>query len=174
MIVGIIIKSHLEVASALVKKIGAWCSKFGFTPLIDNESIENVPNLQDFKVVPINELIEKSDVVVTLGGDGTLLRVVKYINSENNKFIAVNFGRLGFLTEISEDETLDCLESIRKETAKCDSRNLLQASIFRNDEVIFSSPFLNDVFIQKGAGEQLIDLVVRLKDETFLLEQNLF
>ena len=168
MIIGLIIKSHLEVASTLVQKIGTWCSKHNCNVLIDDESVKEFSNPNNFQIVPINEVVEKSDLVITLGGDGTLLRVVRYINSEKNKFIAVNFGRLGFLTEISEDELLDCLESVQNGTAKCDARNMLQVTIYRHDEEIFSSPFLNDVFIQKGAGEQLIDLVVRLKDEPFL------
>ena len=101
---------------------------------------------------------EPLDLVVVLGGDGTLLKAARLYGHQEAPILGVNLGGLGFLTEISLDELRLLFERILQGDYQTENRMVLTAGIIREGEVHPVIPFLNDVVINKGAVARIIDL----------------
>jgi len=116
--------------------------------------------------VPSKEMVERADPIITLGGDGTLIGVARYVEGKSPVFVGVNFGNLGFLTEIRPDELLAVLEDVVKGGVKCAERVLLDVQVHRKGVIVFESRAVNDVVVQKGARSRLpqLDLAVNGHD----------
>ncbi len=112
----------------------------------DESSIEPRPSPEDL------------DLVVVLGGDGTLLKAVRLYGSQEAPVLGVNLGGLGFLTEIALDELPPLFEKILRGEVQTETRMVLTARIIREGEDYPSVPFLNDMVINKGALARIIDL----------------
>ncbi|MEW6184884.1 MAG: NAD(+)/NADH kinase [Thermodesulfobacteriota bacterium] len=101
---------------------------------------------------------EPLDLVVVLGGDGTLLKAARLYGHREAPILGVNLGGLGFLTEMSLDELHRIFERILKGEFQTEERMVLIARILRQEESLPALPFLNDVVINKGALARIIDL----------------
>ncbi len=101
---------------------------------------------------------EPVDLVVVLGGDGTLLKAARLFGHLGAPILGVNLGGLGFLTEISLEELRQLFEGILQGEYQTENRMVLTARIVREGEVHPVIPFLNDVVINKGALARIIDL----------------
>ena len=168
MIIGLVLKSVSEESQTLLAAIIEWGKEREVRFLFEPKAAESLDSYNSIEIKDTVELVRQSDVVITLGGDGTLLSVAKYTRRDGPKFVAVNFGRLGFLTEIAPEDLISCLDDLYNAKAQHDERNMLTLQVCRDGDLIFTVPFLNDVFIQKDAGEQIVNLVVSLDDQPFL------
>lgn len=115
--------------------------------------------------VPRAQLTDKIDYMIVLGGDGTILRAARKIAASSTPIIGVNFGHLGFLTEIDVPDLLPALEKILSGQYYIDERMMLEARLFRKGKIIGHSVGLNDAVITKGAFARLILLETYLNDE---------
>jgi NAD+ kinase len=95
---------------------------------------------------------------VTLGGDGTLIGVARYVRGSSPVFVGVNFGNLGFLTEVRPDELMKTLEDALAGKVSCAERVLLHVVVERDGKNVFESQAVNDVVVQKGARAPLPEL----------------
>ncbi len=98
------------------------------------------------------------DMVIVLGGDGTLISVARQIGDRNIPIVGVNLGQLGFLTEVTRDELPEMLDRIIAEDYQVSDRMMLDAAIRRDGEVVGKFTVLNDVVINKGALARIIDM----------------
>lgn len=114
------------------------------------------------KMLSRDELPNAVDLIVVLGGDGTLLSMARRIAQagRDTPILGVNFGSLGFLTETRIDELYPTLESALNGTAKSDERTMLAAEGCRSGETFDSRIVLNDVVFTKGALSRMIELSV--------------
>jgi NAD+ kinase len=103
-------------------------------------------------------------LIVVLGGDGTLIGMADRIaeTAASVPILGVNFGSLGFLTEITLPELYPSLESVLKGTAQIEERMMLRSRTLRGGEVHTDRLALNDVVITKGALSRIIDLEVEI------------
>lgn len=105
------------------------------------------------------------DAVVVLGGDGTLLRSVQRVTSEDTPVLGVNMGSLGFLTEVTSDEVEGALEALVAGTYSFSWRSLLGASLEREGRVVSAHEGLNDVTLAKAATvSRIIEFTVSVGD----------
>jgi NAD+ kinase len=104
------------------------------------------------------ELVTRVHTIVTLGGDGTLIGVARYVQGESPLFVGVNFGNLGFLTEVRPDELFAVLQDALDSKVPSAERTLLQVQVEREGAVFFASQAVNDVVVQKGATSPLPEL----------------
>jgi NAD+ kinase len=111
-------------------------------------------------------MVERADPIITLGGDGTLIGVARYVEGKSPVFVGVNFGNLGFLTEIRPDELMSVLDDVVKGGVKCAERLLIDVQVHRKGVIVFESRAVNDVVVQKGARSRLpqLDLAVNGHD----------
>ena len=101
---------------------------------------------------------EDLDLVVVLGGDGTLLKAARLYGHQEAPILGVNLGGLGFLTEIGLEELPLLFEKILRGEYQTENRMVLTARIIREGEDHPAVPFLNDVVINKGALARIIDI----------------
>lgn len=108
----------------------------------------------------------RMDLLLTFGGDGTLLRGARMVASHHTPVLGVNLGHLGFLTSISPDELSPSLAMLLRGEYRLDTRFTLQARVLRHDGSE-SAPYLalNDAVLHKGGFARVIRLVVRVGDE---------
>ena len=104
------------------------------------------------------EIPGQVDLIIVLGGDGTLISVARLVGDRNVPIVGVNLGRLGFLTEVTRDELPEMLERLITGDYQVSDRMMLDASIYRNDKVVGKFTVLNDIVINKGALARIIDM----------------
>ena len=113
------------------------------------------------------ELPGQVDMIIVLGGDGTLLSIARLIKEEKIPLLGVNLGGLGFLTEVSLSELYPTLNRIFKKDYSLDPRITLSSTLYREGKRIVRHTVLNDVVINKSALARIIDLEV-LVDRQFV------
>ena len=119
------------------------------------------------EAVERNDLASQVDVVIVLGGDGTLLAMAKAIAESGHDIpiLAVNFGSLGFLTEITRPEIFQSLDTVISGKATHDLRMMLRASATRAGQPLLTHLALNDVVFSRTALSRMIELEVSVGDQ---------
>ena len=107
----------------------------------------------------------KADRLIVLGGDGTLIAVVRSLGSHQIPIIGVNLGKLGFLSEFSYDELTTCFVSAVSDDACVRRRTVLEISVRRGGRVCDTSLAVNDCVIQAGPPFRIIRLGLSINDE---------
>ncbi len=103
------------------------------------------------------EIASVADLIVVLGGDGTLLATARAIQRRSVPILAVNLGGLGFLTDVTLEELYPTLESVLAGKFTTDHRVRIEAVVLRHEEVISSFLALNDAVMNKGAIARVLD-----------------
>ena len=119
------------------------------------------------KTVCLEQMIGAVDLIVLLGGDGTLLATADRIAMAGASIpiLGVNFGSLGFLTEITLPELYDALETAINGEAPIEERLMLNAEIVEDGRVLEHVRVLNDVVVTRGALSRMTDLSVSVNDQ---------
>ncbi len=125
--------------------------------LLDEATAEVVPGL-DLERVDRNELGRRCDLVIVVGGDGTLLNAARSLAEHDVALLGVNLGHLGFLTDISPDCMTRCLDAILAGDFQEEKRCLLHAAIMHEGEVVTESNAFNDVVIHKWDIARMIEM----------------
>jgi NAD+ kinase len=159
-LIGIIAKPQLSTASAVVNTLMDWCAVRQIQVNLDREAANIVQ--QPEAGLEKSDLIAASDLVVVLGGDGTLLSVARSMDTHEIPILAINFGSLGFITEITLEEIFNSLESVLAGTATSQKRIMIDIDVVRDGERFASYRALNDAVLTKGALARIIDIDVRI------------
>jgi len=104
------------------------------------------------------EIPTLADLIIVLGGDGTLISVARLVGEHNVPIVGVNLGQLGFLTEITSDELPEMMERLLRGDYRLSERMMIDASIHRNGKEVGKFTVLNDIVINKGALARIIDM----------------
>ena len=158
--VGIVAKPGLTAVSADLPLIAAWLEQRGVKAIFDAETAA-LTNPGRWATVPRDDLPRHVDLVLLLGGDGTLLGMADRIAQADLEvpILGVNFGGLGFLTEITYPELYPSLEAALAGTAVIESRLMLRAVVERADRVHVDRRVLNDVIITGGSLSRVVEFV---------------
>jgi NAD+ kinase len=121
--------------------------------------MKNTAAFADCRAMPAKDLEAKIELIVSVGGDGTLLSAAQRVAGQQIPLLGVNLGRLGFLTDISPSEMLADIDAILAGDYISEDRLLLEASMGRTSAASTGSRMLalNDVVLQKGASGRMID-----------------
>lgn len=159
--VGIVAKSQVPEAAQVVANIAEWLAERGIDTMLDTATAQLAEH-GSATAVSKRDLPARADVILVLGGDGTLLGVAREVVHSNTDVpvLAVNFGSLGFLTEITLPELYGALESVIDGTAGFDERQMLQAEVARDGEPTDARLALNDVVITRSALSNIIEFSV--------------
>lgn len=106
---------------------------------------------------PERELVDRADLMIVLGGDGTLIHAARLLRGRPVPLVGVNLGSLGFMTEIPSPEMFAMLDDVLAGKAKTESRMKLSCRVVRAETPILEDEFLNDVVINKGALARIGD-----------------
>lgn len=155
--IGLFCKPKAPSASSTLSKLIHWLRKLNCQVFLDTATAKIINESSSHSKATISEI---ADLLIVLGGDGTLLSVARAAHPHNVPILAVNLGSLGFLAEISLDELYPTLENILNDKFEIESRMLLNAYIWRNEEKVENYNVLNDIVINKGVVARVINLQV--------------
>ncbi len=160
--VGVVVRASNQEVQKIVSGLIDWCASRQDELIFEADSAF-LPE-KGAKVSNLETLAKDCDPIVTLGGDGTLISVARFAALTGSRLLGVNFGTLGFLTEVAPDELLTCLEGALSSRADFETRSLIQVEVLRAGQSVFSSLSINDAVIQNGLRSGLIDLDVFIRD----------
>jgi len=112
--------------------------------------------------LPDRKLVAAADVVVALGGDGTMLRAARTVGHEGTPILGINLGSLGYLTDIPVEGLTTSLERVFAGDYKIVGRSRVHCAIWRGQEIIAEVSGLNDVVVNMGPLPRTLDLELRL------------
>lgn len=128
-----------------------------------SSSADGDGTLAGAKHVDDKELAATADLVVAIGGDGTLLHAARNVAARNVPLVGINRGRLGFLTDVSPEHMIETMDAILAGNYLTDERFMLAAKIGRSDRA--STLFaVNDVVLQRGDTGRLLDFTTEVDD----------
>ncbi len=159
MTVGIISKPNKPELREIVPALRQWLAERSISVLVDQETaacLESTPGL------PRDQLAERVNLLVVLGGDGTLLAAARAVGGRDLPVLAVNLGSLGFLTEVTLEEMYPALELVLAGHHEVDCRRKLVVQVGRQSgrghaEVVETYHALNDVVLNKAALARIMD-----------------
>ena len=159
---GIVAKTRLTAAAGVIAELAGWLEARDVRPVFDTETAALVGLPAGRTTWPRDELPSHCDVLIVLGGDGTLIGMASRVASAGDDIpiLGVNFGSLGFLTEVRIDELYPTLESVVNGTAEYHERAMLAAEACRGRDCFDSRVVLNDVVFTKAALSRMIELSV--------------
>lgn len=159
--VGIVAKHGLRAASDHLGRLADWLRTREIQPVFETETAALAGTLT-LATQSRDALPAEVDLVIVMGGDGTLLGMATRIaqSGRDVPILGVNFGSLGFLTETRIDELYTVLDSVVRGEAAFDDRAMLAADAYRNREHFDSRIVLNDVVFTKAALSRMIELSV--------------
>ncbi|MCU1236265.1 MAG: kinase [Candidatus Solibacter sp.] len=160
--VGIISKPNSPAAEAIVPKLIEWLRHRGIAVRIDEQTAVYAGGVRG---MPREEVPQSCDLVIVLGGDGTLLSAARAIGRREIPLFPVNLGGLGFLTAITIDELYPELERALRGEHRIAKRKLMTTEVVRDGQVVESFDALNDAVLTKSSIARMIDL------DTFVDEQ---
>jgi NAD+ kinase len=150
----------------IVPGLLAWLGEHGYKVIVDPETAKYTTGQPE--VVARAQMSSKPlDLVVVLGGDGTLLSAARVTAAADVPLLGVNLGSLGFLTEVPFSSLYGMLDAIAKGQARVEQRSLMQCQLLRAEKILGTYLVFNDAVVNKTALARLnnYDLYV---DKTFV------
>ena len=155
---GIVIKPGGYDLKDIYKRIKKAFEKEGITILLDRSSAQIIGE-KDGK--SFDELCQECDILISLGGDGTLISVARRSYAYHKPVLGINVGTLGFLTDIKPDDVEGFVKKLKKGEYRIDTRMMIEISILGKKEKIVS---FNDVVITRPAVSKMIYIDVFIDD----------
>jgi len=166
--IGVVVKRHQPDALQTLCKLTEWLNQKGISlvggPEIERERIEQETGCA-VQVVPETELATSVDLILVLGGDGTMIGTARMVGDTEVPVIGVNYGGLGYLAEFRIEELFAALESILKGEYKLEKRVMLAVELFRGEDNVSRNRVLNDVVINKSALARIIEIDAYLNSQ---------
>ena len=164
--VGVVVKPDHSEAWATACELSEWLEKRD-VPLVGEpytSKMERGTDFCDIKVEEDDDFAAKADLIVVLGGDGTMISTARLVGDHEPLVLGINYGSLGYLTEFRIEEMFPALEEILAGNFDVDRRVMLTAQHWRDGEVIDNGRVLNDVVINKAALARIIEIEVNLNE----------
>jgi NAD+ kinase len=160
--VGLVAKPRVDAAAGVLVELTAWLDARGIQTIFETYTAQLAGITGGREIVSKDDLPRACDLIVLLGGDGTLIGMARRVAraGADVPIAGVNFGSLGFLTEITLDDLYPSLDAVLQGTAPIEERMMLHAKTMRGSTVFADELVLNDVVITKGALSRIIELQV--------------
>ena len=160
--VGLVAKQRVDAAASVLVDLAAWLHARNVRVVFETETARLAGAPAGTPTASKEDLPRRCDLIVLLGGDGTLIGMARRIARAgvDVPIAGVNFGSLGFLTEITLDDLYPSLEAMLAGTAPIEDRMMLRARTLRGGREHTNELVLNDVVITKGALSRIIELSV--------------
>jgi len=159
--VGVVSKPNVQAAVALVPRLLEWLRDRGIATRMD----EATAFYGGGAGIPRADVPEGCDLVIVLGGDGTLLSAVRAIGRREIPLFGVNLGGLGFLTAITVEEFFAELERAVRGEHRVAKRKLMSSEVVRDGKAVATFDALNDAVLTKADIARMIDLDVYVDDQ---------
>lgn len=158
-VIGVVVKPDSVLVNETLTRLIDYLLSKQATILLDNSASGHQ---HDHYVVTRKQLAEQSELVITIGGDGTFLNAARSISDYDVPLVGINLGRLGFLADVDPKDFESALDKILEGDYQKAQRFMLSASVERAGKSIFSSDALNDVVIHVREVARMIDFETRV------------
>jgi NAD+ kinase len=166
--IGVVVKRHQPDALETLCRLTEWLNERRITlvglPEIERERIEHQTGCA-VEVASDAELAKQVDLMLVLGGDGTMIATARMIGGTEVPVIGVNYGGLGYLAEFRIEELFTALESILAGDYNLEKRDMLAVELRRGDEIVTTNRVLNDVVMNKSALARIIEIETYLNGQ---------
>lgn len=166
--VGIVVKPHQPDALTTICGVVEWLAERGIVlvggPEIERERIEHETGCA-VEALDHEELAGSVDLMLVLGGDGTMIATARMLGDTEVPVLGVNYGGLGYLAEFRVEELYTALESILDGNYRIDTRVMLRVELMRGDKEVTRTRVLNDVVINKSALARIIEIETNLNQQ---------
>lgn len=153
--IGLTAKIHLEDKDRVLRPVFDAIKTSGAELFVDQHTVGDVPCAADLpRIADVSAL----DLVISVGGDGTLLRTIRELRPRDVPVLAINAGSVGFLSEMALADVPHRLPELLAGGGTIERRSCLEADVIRDGDVVFSCTALNDVVISQGTISRLLDL----------------
>ncbi len=157
--VGIVANTQSPMAADGVEKLTAWLDERGVDYFMDEDTAAHA-GLGSGQ--PKMDIAQKADLIVVMGGDGTIISVARLMEGRATPLLGINLGSLGFLTEFTYEEMFPALERVFSDNYSYEDRIMLDTSISHDGKPGASYTALNDIVIHRGALNRMIDIQVEV------------
>lgn len=166
--IGIVLKPHQPDALKTICELAVWLNERGIQlvggPEIERERIHHETGCSVPQVDHEN-LAASVDLLLVLGGDGTMIATARMVGDHEVPVLGVNYGGLGYLAEFRIEELYSALKAILDDHYRLDKRVMLAVELMRGDEQITHNRVLNDVVINKSALARIIEIEAYLNQQ---------
>jgi NAD+ kinase len=166
--IGVVVKPHQPDALETLCRLTEWLVAKGIQLVglseIAHEQIKNKTGCV-VEIVKDDQLASSVDLILVLGGDGTMIAAARIISDTEVPVIGVNYGGLGYLAEFPIEELFAALESILAGQYKLQKRVMLAVELWRGAELLTRNRVLNDVVVNKSALARIIEIEAYLDDQ---------
>ncbi len=157
--VAIFAKRHDPRCQVVADDLINWLEEKNCLPLVESDLARLIGYAGAFSDEDIRE---QAELVVVLGGDGTLISVARLFSGKDVPIVGVNLGSLGFLTEVTVEELYPLLDRCLRGEPRVSERMMLEVTVCREDQEIEKCHVLNDMVINKGALARIVDLETKV------------
>lgn len=161
--VGLVGRSRQEGLQGVVDELIALLRDRGITVMLEDRL--GAVATEDCPLLSRDEIGERADLVIVIGGDGSLLSAARTLARYNTPVLGINRGRLGFLTDISPDELSQQVPSVLDGDYAEENRFLLDVTVDRDGKSIAHADALNDVVVNSGTSAQMIEFELSIDGE---------
>ena len=158
--VGMVAKPHSPKSRALIRRLTRFMTRRGVSYLCDPATARLLGERGKARTIPV--LTASVEMVLVLGGDGTLLGVARNMPPKPVPILGINLGSLGFLTEITLADIDAVLTQVLEGSYEVEPRMMLRAQIIRGRKRISSQRLLNDVVINKSALARILEMNLKI------------
>ncbi len=151
--IGLFSKGNDERISLALKTLHNFFKQHNFPIYVDKTSSKFL----GLKASDNKEIVANIDIAIVVGGDGTLLKIGRFLSQYNIPIIGINLGRLGFLVDISPDQIISQLHDIFKGKYISEARALLHAKAYRGNTLLGESSALNDIVVHVRNDIRMIE-----------------
>jgi NAD+ kinase len=152
---GIITKPNEPRAVELATSIARWAAERGVNLFVNDRIGQSLPGASSASA---RDIAEQADLLIVLGGDGTMIATARLVSGRGTPVLGVNLGTLGYLTEFTVEDTLPALEDVARGDYEIDRRMMLNWRVLRDGELMGTGSALNDVVVNKSALARIIDI----------------
>ncbi|WP_415238905.1 NAD(+)/NADH kinase [Seleniivibrio woodruffii] len=153
--IAIIAKPHGDRVRPLLGEITHFLSEHGVRILKAQRTAEALGE-REFNTD--DEIREQADLVIVLGGDGTLISAVRLLGMKETPILGINLGRLGFLTETRASDAIPAIKSVLDGDYRMERRMKLHSHLLEDDEKVLEIDVLNDLVINKSDVARIIEM----------------
>lgn len=153
--IGIITKPHEPRAAELAARIAEWAAEREINLFVNNRVKDLPPGTFSASA---REIADNCDLLIVLGGDGTMISTARLVAGQSTKVLGINLGTLGYLTEFSTEEAIPAIEYVVRGEYEVDKRTMLDWRVLRDGDQISAGTALNDVVLNKSTLARIIDI----------------
>ena len=166
--VGVILKPDLPEAIATVRELLKWLAQRDIAlyagPRLDRNQVTDCdgPSLE---VVELEQMAGAVDLIIVLGGDGSMIGTARIVGDQNTPVLGINYGTLGYLAEFRVAELFPALEAVLQGDYQIEERVRLAVELVREGNLMLHNRALNEVAVNKGALSRILDLEARMNHQ---------